>query len=48
MKKNIIILLAITFTGFMSSCTKDNSVKPAKVTAQKFITADKTDVGQAD
>jgi Flp pilus assembly protein CpaB len=47
MKKIIIIALAITTTGLISSCTKDNSVKPA-VKTQATTVADKTDVGQAD
>jgi outer membrane lipoprotein-sorting protein len=29
MKKIIVIAFAILTTGFISSCTKDNSVKPA-------------------
>jgi hypothetical protein len=47
MKKIIIIAFAIATTGLISSCTKDNAVKPA-VKTQTTIVADKTDVGQAD
>ena len=46
MKKIIIIAFAVLTTGLVSSCTKDNSVTPAKAT--KTVVADKTDVGQAD
>ncbi len=45
MKKLFIIAFAVATTGFVSSCTKDNSVKPA---TQKTVLADKTDVGSAD
>jgi len=48
MKKIIIIAFAVLTTGMVSSCTKDNSVKPASVKAQKTILGDKTDVGSAD
>jgi len=48
MKKIIIIAFAILTTGLVSSCTKDNSVKPASVTAQKSVVADKSDMGSGD
>ncbi|WP_448700685.1 hypothetical protein ACFGVR_01660 [Mucilaginibacter sp. AW1-3] len=47
MKKIIIIALAILTTGLVSSCTKDNSVKPASVKTQA-VAADKSDVGSGD
>jgi len=47
MKKIIIIAFAILTTGLVSSCTKDNSVKPASVKSQT-VTADKTDMGSGD
>ncbi|OCX52579.1 hypothetical protein BEL04_14100 [Mucilaginibacter sp. PPCGB 2223] len=47
MKKIIIIAFAILTTGLVSSCTKDNSVKPASVKVQS-TTADKSDVGSGD
>jgi hypothetical protein len=46
MKKIIIIAFAVVTVGFASSCTKDNSVTPAKAT--KTVVADKSDVGQGD
>ena len=46
MKKIIIVALVIVTSGLVSSCTKDNSVKPTA--AQKIIVSDKTDVGQGD
>jgi len=48
MKKIIIIAFAILTTGLVSSCTKDNSVKPASVKAQKSVVADKSDMGSGD
>ena len=48
MKKIIIIAFAILTTGMVSSCTKDNSVKPASVKAQKTVVADKSDMGSGD
>jgi len=46
MKKIIIIAFAILTTGLVSSCTKDNSVKP---TSTKTTTlGDKSDVGSGD
>jgi len=47
MKKIIIIAIAALTTGLVSSCTKDNSVKPATVKAQS-VSADKSDVGSGD
>jgi hypothetical protein len=47
MKKIIIIAFAILTTGLVSSCTKDNSVKPASA-AQKTVVADKSDLGVGD
>jgi len=47
MKKIIIVAFAILTTGLVSSCTKDNSVKPASVKIQT-TTADKSDVGSGD
>jgi len=47
MKKIIIIAFAILTTGLVSSCTKDNSVKPASVKTQN-VAADKSDVGSGD
>jgi len=47
MKKIIIVAFAILTTGLVSSCTKDNSVKPASVKTQSVI-ADKSDVGSGD
>ena len=47
MKKIIIIAFAILITGLVSSCTKDNSVKPASVKTQTTL-ADKSDVGSGD
>jgi hypothetical protein len=47
MKKIIIIAFAILTTGLVSSCTKDNSVKPASVKSQT-VAADKSDVGSGD
>jgi hypothetical protein len=47
MKKIIIIAFAILTTGLVSSCTKDNSVKPASVKTQT-VAADKSDVGSGD
>jgi hypothetical protein len=35
MKKSIIIAAVALSAGFFTSCTKDNSVKPASVTATK-------------
>ncbi|EHQ30689.1 hypothetical protein [Mucilaginibacter paludis] len=43
MKKIIIIAFAILTTGLVSSCTKDNSVKP-----QTNAVPDKNDVGNGD
>jgi len=48
MRKIIIIAFAILTTGLVSSCTKDNSVKPASVTTQKSVVADKSDMGSGD
>jgi len=47
MKKIIIVAFAILTTGLVSSCTKDNSVKPASVKTQTIVT-DKSDVGSGD
>ncbi|WP_448700686.1 hypothetical protein ACFGVR_01665 [Mucilaginibacter sp. AW1-3] len=47
MKKIIIIAVAIFTTGLVSSCTKDNSVKPASVKTQA-VASDKSDVGSGD
>jgi len=47
MKKIIIIAIAALTTGFVSSCTKDNSVKPASVKSQS-VANDKSDVGSGD
>ena len=47
MKKIILIAFAIFTTGMVSSCTKDNSVKPASVKSQS-IAGDKSDVGNGD
>jgi len=47
MKKIIIVAFAILTTGLVSSCTKDNSVKPASVKTQTTV-ADKSDVGSGD
>jgi len=44
--KKLIIALAILTTGLVSSCTKDNSVQPAK--AKKTIVADKSELGVGD
>ncbi len=46
MKKIIIVALVVLTSGVVSSCTKDNSVKPSST--QKNVVADKTDVGQGD
>jgi len=46
MKKIIIIAFAVLTTGLVSSCTKDNSVKPTS--AQKTVVADKSDLGVGD
>ncbi|MBW4889934.1 hypothetical protein KXQ82_09410 [Mucilaginibacter sp. HMF5004] len=46
MKKIIIIAFAVLTTGFVSSCTKDNSVKPA-IKATTFTSGDLT-TGSAD
>ncbi len=46
MKKIIIIAFAIITTGLASSCTKDNSVAPAK--AKTTVVADKSELGQGD
>jgi hypothetical protein len=43
MKKIIIIAFAVLTTGLVSSCTKDNSVKPATVK-----TSDLSGTGSAD
>jgi hypothetical protein len=48
MKKAIIIAFAIAATGLISSCSKDNSVKPASAQTQKSTVADKSDVGGGD
>jgi hypothetical protein len=47
MKKIIIIAFAILTTGLVSSCTKDNSVKPASVKSQT-VAGDRTDTGSGD
>ena len=41
----MIIALAILVTGFVSSCTKDNSVKPANA---KVVSADGGTLGSGD
>ncbi|MEO6522106.1 MAG: hypothetical protein ABIN91_10540 [Mucilaginibacter sp.] len=46
MKKFIIIAFAILTTGLVSSCTKENSVAPAK--AKTTIVADKSELGVGD
>ena len=46
MKKFIIIALLAATTGLVSSCTKDNSVAPAK--AKTTIVADKSELGVGD
>ncbi len=46
MKKFIIIALTVLTTGFVSSCTKDNSVAPTK--AKTITVADKSELGQGD
>jgi hypothetical protein len=48
MKKIFIIALAIVTTGLVSSCSKDNSVKPTSAQTQKSVVADKSDVGGGD
>jgi len=47
MKKIIIIAFAILTTGVVTSCTKDNTVKPASVKSQTVV-ADKSDMGSGD
>jgi len=47
LKKIIIIAFAILTTGFVSSCTKDNGVKPASVKVKTTL-GDKSDVGSGD
>jgi len=47
MKKIIIIAFAILTTGVVTSCTKDNSVKPASIKSQTVV-ADKSDMGSGD
>jgi len=44
--KKFIVALAIITTGLASSCTKDNSVKPAK--AKTTTVADKSELGVGD
>jgi ABC-type oligopeptide transport system substrate-binding subunit len=46
MKKFIIIALLAATTGLVSSCTKDNSVAPAK--AKTTVVADKSELGVGD
>jgi len=48
MKKIIILAFAIATTGLVSSCSKDNSVKPTSASTQKTVVADKSDVGGGD
>ncbi|WP_169316217.1 hypothetical protein [Mucilaginibacter paludis] len=48
MKKVIIIAFTVLATALISSCNKDNSVKPASAQTQKFISPDKNDVGNGD
>jgi len=48
MKKIFLIAFAIATTGLVSSCSKDNSVKPASASTQKTVVADKSDVGGGD
>jgi len=45
MKKTSIVILAILVTGLISSCTKDNSVKPANA---KVLSADGGTLGSGD
>jgi len=45
MKKIIIIAFAVLTTGLVSSCTKDNSVKPA---ITKAVVADNGTLGSGD
>jgi len=45
MKKTIIIALAIFATGLITSCSKDNSVKPANA---KVVSADGGTLGSGD
>jgi len=47
MKKILIVAFAILTTGLVSSCTKDNSVKPASAKTQSIL-GDKSDVGSGD
>jgi hypothetical protein len=47
MKKIIIVAFAILTTGLVSSCTKENSVKPASVKSQT-VAGDRTDTGSGD
>lgn len=47
MKKIIIIAITILTTGFVSSCSKDNSVIPAKSKSVTTV-ADKSELGQGD
>jgi len=45
MKKTFIVVLALFVTAFISSCTKDNSVKPANA---KVLSADGGTLGSGD
>jgi outer membrane lipoprotein-sorting protein len=45
MKKIIIIAFAVLTTGFVSSCTKDNSVKPS---VQTVKAGENSGTGSAD
>jgi len=47
MKKIILIAFAVLTVGFVSSCTKDNSVKPS-VKATTKIAGDGSTTGTAD
>jgi len=47
MKKIILIAFAVLTVGFVSSCTKDNSVKPS-VKATTKVAGDGSTTGTAD
>jgi hypothetical protein len=47
--KKILLFLAVILTISYTSCTKDNSVKPASISTQKLADdGNKNDLGQAD
>ena len=46
MKKIVVITFIALTTGLVSSCLKEASVSPVKIT--KTIIADKSELGQAD